>query len=418
MSSPWRRTALAVLAFFLLASLVVFALRVSNRGRFSAPYSTHGAGPEGTRALYRMVQELGFSPQRMSHEISRLEKGTMFAIAGCGGAPVRELLRPEREELLRWVEAGGLLIVAGAEGYVPHGSGLAFDKRASCADPEHDSWLESLLNDTIDEKDALPQDIMAHPSGPPLAHVLPFPTKRARTLRIGVDSQATEFISSEHGPLGLTAPLGRGRVVLLGIPESLTNRGLADGGGVVVARLLEAFAPKGPVLFDEYHLGMGERRSLIRYLRDHGYGLVALQAALVVLALLLARTARLGAPRVAASAAGVAGAPEGALRAGRNQTYVRALSRMYEQSDDQVGALQVLSRHALARLGRRYRAIGVEPERVADWLERAGFVAVASCARKIEAHAERPLERGESLVSRARQIEQDLTLAVALGDTL
>jgi hypothetical protein len=400
-----RRFALVVLGLAFAGSLLLFATRVSNRGRFSAPYSSYGAGPEGTRALYRLVQELGLVPQRLGHEIAHLEPGTLIAIAGCSGSQVRALLRPEREELTRWVEAGGLLIVAGAEGYLPDTSGLAFDRRADCRDPGQDSWLEAVLNEASTDKEALPQDIIALPTGAPLAHVLPFPTKRARTLRIGVDSHATELISSAHGPLGLTAPLGRGRVVLLGLPESLTNRRLAIGGGVVLSRLLEAFAPRGPVWFDEYHLGMGERRSLIRYLRDRGYGLVVLQVALVALALLLARTARVGKPREVASAAPRRGA-----------SYLQALSRMYEQSGDQAGALKVLARHALARLGRRYRAVGVEPERVADWLERAGFVAVASCARKIEGHAERPLERGESLLSRARQIEQDLTFAVALGD--
>jgi hypothetical protein len=400
-----HRVGFAVLGCALLASLVLFAARVSTRGRFSAPYSTYGAGPEGSYALYRLVQESKLVPQRLGHEIARLERGTLIAIAGCNGGQVRELLRPEREELTRWVEAGGLLIVAGAEHYLPESSGLSFAQRANCSDPEKDSWLEGVLKGPAAGKSALPQDILAIPSGPPLAHVLPFDTKRASTLTMGLDSHATELLSSEHGPLGFTAPMGRGRLVLLGVPESLTNRALAGGGGVVISRLVEAFAPRGPVWFDEYHLGMGERRSLMRYLRERGYGLVALQLALVVLALLFAKTARLGKARVLPSAA-----PR------KGQSYLQALSSMYERSGDQSGALQVLARHALARLGRRYRAVGVEPEQVADWLERAGFVLVASCARKIEGHAERPLERGESVVNRARKIEEDLTFAVALGD--
>jgi hypothetical protein len=409
----WRKLAWGLLGVLFVGSVVLFTARVSRRGRFSAPFSTYGAGPEGTRALYRLVEELGREPARLSHEIGHLGRGTLIAVAGCDGSQVRPLLRPEREELARWVEAGGLLIVAGAEHYLPESSGLWFDRRADCRDAEKDSWLEGLLNGPGDDADALPQDILALPFGAPLAHALPFQTKRARTLRSGIESQATELISSQYGPLGLTSPFGRGRVVLLGIPESLSNRRLAEGGGVVIARLLAAFAPEGQVWFDEYHLGMGERRSLIRYLREQGYGLVLLQAVLVVLALLLAKTARVGRPREALRS------PTHPLtaRPQRGKSYLQALSRMYEQSQDQSGALRVLARHALVRLGRRYRAAGVEPERMADWLERAGYASVASCARKIEDHAERPLERGESLVARARKIEEDFTFAVALGDT-
>ncbi len=404
--SAWRRLGWFVLAGLFVGSLVLFTVRVSRRGRFSAPFSSHGAGPEGTLALYRLVEELGMQATRLGHEIGRLEQGTLIAIAGCDGRQTRPLLRPEREELARWVNAGGLLIVLGVEHYLPESSGLTFDRRADCRDPEKSGWLASALDAKRPQGDTLPQDILAIPSGAPLAHALPFDTQRARTLRAGVDSHATELVASEYGPLGFTAPLGRGRVVLLGFPESLHNRSLAAGGGVVLARILRAFAPPGPVWFDEYHLGMGERRSLIRYLRDRGYGLSALQAVLIALALLLARSARIGPPR-----------PPRANLPRSGQSHLHALSRMYEQSRDQHGALQVLARHALTRLGKRYRAVGVEPERIVEWLERAGLASVASCARKIEEHAERPFERGESLVSRAQKIEQDLTFALALGDT-
>jgi len=403
--SALRNLGLAVLTLGLAGSLALFATQVAERGRFSAPYSTHGAGPEGSRALYRLVVELGFEPLRLGHEISRLSVGTLVAVAGCSGHPVRPLLRPEREEIERFVEAGGLLIVAGVEDYLPESSGLRLDQPADCRDPSRTSWLDELLEKSEKEQPALPKQLEATPRGAPLAHMAPFQAVSARNLRVAVDSEATVLLESEYGPLGLTAPLGRGRVVLLGIPESLTNRGLAEGGGALISRVLTAFAPAGPVWFDEYHLGMGERRSLIRYLRDRGAGPVMLQVLLVALAWLTARAARLGQARPA----------ERGLSRPR-QSYLAALSRMYEQTNDTAGALQVLSRSALARLGRRYHALGVEPEQVAAWLERAGFGAVARCAREIEAHGAEPLARGESLLGRARKIEQRLTFAVAMAE--
>ena len=52
-----------------------------------------------------------------------------------------------------------------------------------------------------------------------------------------------------------------------------------------------AYAPRGPVLFDEYHLGVGERRSMMRYLRQAGAMPFIVQLVFVAL-LLLWRAAR------------------------------------------------------------------------------------------------------------------------------
>ena len=74
--------------------------------------------------------------------------------------------------------------------------------------------------------------------GPPLSHVLPFSARpRGRARRARQPGHRPDRRSD--GPSGLTTPLGRGRVVVLGVSDALTNRNLADGGGVLVARLLK-----------------------------------------------------------------------------------------------------------------------------------------------------------------------------------
>jgi hypothetical protein len=161
------------------------------------------------------------------------------------------------------------------------------------------------------------------------------------------------------------------------------------------------------VWFDEYHLGMGERRSLVRYLRDRGYGALLLQAALVIAAALFARAVRLGRAE---------DPPRTPVRNSRD--YLSALGALYERSTDRQGALAITGQHALTRIARRYRAHGVSSERLPEWLEEAGFRAAAECARRIREHAARPLERGDSLLQRARRIEQDERFAMALADTL
>lgn len=395
MSRPARRLWPWLLALVFLGTALVAGLRVAERGRFSSPYSSYGAGPEGTLALLRLTEQLGFTAQRLNREISHLGLGTLVAIAGCHGGLVRPLLRPEREELARWVEAGGLLIVAGVDDYLPVTSGLNMDLPATCEDASRQGD-ESDAPDGLLAHERVPYRVEVTPSGPPLTNMLPFVTERARSVRALPGYEATVILESPAGILGLTTPLGRGRVVLLGVSEALTNRELAQGGGALMARLLESFAPKGPVWFDEYHLGMGERRSLVRYLRDRGFGLSLAQACLVVLAALLARAVRLGPAR------SPTGGPSLASR-----RYLAALGSLYARSRDAQGALAALARHAVRHVATHHRARAVRPEALPAWLEARGLRGPAASVRHIQALGTQPLKRGESLLARAQQIDAE-----------
>jgi hypothetical protein len=228
----------------------------------------------------------------------------------------------------------------------------------------------------------------------------------ARPLRLGHDAEATEILTSSEGTLGLTAPYGRGRVVLLGISEAFTNTALSDGGGLVFARLLRAFAPSGPVWFDEYHLGMGERRSLVGYARDLGYGSILLQGLLASIAALAALAVRI---------APVASGREQASATRVQRSFLEALGALFQRSDDTRAALELLAQSALGRLADSYHARGLPAHKLEAWLRLRGLFAAAHYAQSIARHAALPLAAGETLVSRAQAIDQDATLAVAIA---
>ena len=292
-----KRARLVLLGILgLLASLVLVyaSARVAERGRFAAPYSTFGAGPDGTRALLLLTRALGREARPFTRELSHLPRGTLVVVAGCKTSLLRKVARPEREALSSWVEAGGLLIVAGVADLLPETAGLLTADERPCPEAAPDDPLGWLWQPpAAPARRLVPAELDALAAGPPLAHLLSFKVHGALPLRVAHDAEATELLSSVAGPLALTAPLGRGRVVLLGIPDALTNHEVSDGGGLVFARLLNAFAPPGPVLFDEYHLGMGERRSVIGYLRDAGYAPLLLQGLLGVVLLMFAGSTRL-----------------------------------------------------------------------------------------------------------------------------
>jgi hypothetical protein len=194
-------------------------------------------------------------------------------------------------------------------------------------------------------------------------------------------------------------------VVLLGISEALTNEALSDGGGLVFARLLRAFAPDGTVWFDEYHLGMGERRSLIGYMRDLGYAPLLVQAIAALFLGVAAFATRVGPVRSAATGS----------QARVERSYLDALGALFQRSQDTRAALALLAEDALARIAGGYHAREVPAHKLEHWLRLRGLFAAAHYAQNIARHAGTPLGPGETLVSRAQAIDQDATLAVAIA---
>lgn len=404
---PSARIGLWLLAACAAVTLLYASLRVAERGRFASPYSSYGAGPDGTRALLMLARSLGHAPEPFARELSHLPRGTMLILSGCRGELLRKVTRPEREALARWVEDGGLLIVAGNADVLPEAAGLSIEQRASCRDDTEKTLLERALLPSPEAERGdrlLPAELTAQAAGPPLTHLLPFDVHEPWTLRAGHDTEATELLTSREGSLGLTSPFGRGRIVLLGIPEALTNHALSDGGGQVFARILRAFAPPGPVMFDEYHLGMGERRSVIGYLRDAGYSALMLQLVLSLLALL------------AAAAVRIAPAQKTAPRSFAHESFLLTLTRLYQRSQDHQGAVERLASHALARVGRHYHASDVGQDKLEVWFQTRGLFAVASYVRSLGEQGRQPLAAGETLTHRAQAIERDETAAIVVGD--
>lgn len=404
-----KRARLVLLGILgLLASLVLVyaSARVAERGRFAAPYSTFGAGPDGTRALLLLTRALGREARPFTRELSHLPRGTLVVVAGCKTSLLRKVARPEREALSSWVEAGGLLIVAGVADLLPETAGLLTADERPCPEAAPDDPLGWLWQPpAAPARRLVPAELDALAAGPPLAHLLSFKVHGALPLRVAHDAEATELLSSVAGPLALTAPLGRGRVVLLGIPDALTNHEVSDGGGLVFARLLNAFAPPGPVLFDEYHLGMGERRSVIGYLRDAGYAPLLLQGLLGVVLLMFAGSTRL-VPVHEPPARGTT----------QPRSFLDALANLYARTRDTHGALAALAQAARANIARHYQVRDQRPAALLSQLRARGLHAVALYVLRIAQHAEQPLERPESLASRARAIEQDETAATVIGE--
>lgn len=369
-----------------LVLLAYATSRVAERGRFATPYSSYGGGAKGMKGLYLLTEALGAKPVRWSRELSRLpSRALLVAFGGCDAAPARDVSRLEAEALTRFIEEGGTLLVAGAR-YAPTVTDVELEWRGrACEAP---STIERALRgqpapdaEERREERSPPSEEAERAEGeaeafaraskilealgmplfedPPEAAVpvgqevigtIPLPIRGPAALSLRPDAliKVPEVLLAIDGdlkrPAGWLLPKGRGRVIVLSSAEPFTNAGMREGDGAAFfARLVHAFAPGGPVLFDEYHLGVGEKRSAMRYFRDLGLGpaLLILCAALGVV--FWRNGASFGAPHVE-----LAPAPKGTA------SYVAGVGSLYARTNDAEAALAAITRRAIDHIAEHF----------------------------------------------------------------
>jgi len=393
-----RRVSVVALVLVGLGTSGIVCQRIAARGRYAVPYSTYGAGPEGTKALYVYAEQAGLSPRRWSQDLVGLPEGALLvAIGGCDQAPNRELSRYEVSALSEWIEAGGVLMVAGAhdylwdeagiaiaapEGCIPEGSLAAELARAERGEEPEEGREEELAErlaadpeEVVDQLLGVREEVvpeLAETSGV-LEGLGMIPLSLPGKIWSDEDVEVFLGIGKPAEPHGVILRRGEGAIVIVSSASLLQNRDLEGAsGGVVFARLVEALAPAGPVIFDEYHLGVGERRSLGRYVRDVGGGALVLQLLAVVGFALLAFGVRFGRPIKA-----VPPVPGGTA------SFVEGIGALYARTSDAAAALSLVAKQALAEVAAHHHVGSIDPARLATLLGERGRRDAAEAVRRL-----------------------------------
>ncbi len=394
-----RRVLWSLLLLGLLSTSLMICSRVAERGRYVGAYSSYGAGPKGTRGLYLLSERLGAAPTRWAQDLAALPPppAMLVALGGCDTGMARKLSRYERQELERWVEGGGTLLVAGARHYLPETLGVGFERDPRCregfrfiemedeedASATGDEDLDEVLEEAGLDAEADPESIWAVPEGKLLAGIEWVPLVEPGRIRVDDDKDFETVLSVDDAPdmpqstvrreAAVVVPHGKGRMVVLASASPLQNRTLASAeGGVIFSRIVSAYAPSGPVLFDEYHLGVGERRSMMQYFRSAGMGPVALQLLLVVGLLLLRTGTRFGGIREEL--------PE---PPGGTASFVASMGNLFSRAGDPRGAVEILVRQALGRVAHHHHMPGATAERLQRVLSARGLRSAAEAVHEI-----------------------------------
>jgi hypothetical protein len=181
--------------------------------------------------------------------------------------------------------------------------------------------------------------------------------------------------------------------------------GSSDGGELFV-RLLRNYAPGVPVVFDEYHLGIGERRSLMRYLRQMGAAPLGFQLLILVALVLWRAGARFG---------GIFPPPPEA--APESASFVIALGQLYERSADARGALELIARDAWNRIAAHHHVEAAPPARLVESLLARGATVAAQSVWDIDTAARSPEDGAVKLPARIASIDAALARAISKSGT-
>ncbi len=305
---------LGLIAFFVLIVVLTHreGIDVTQAHAAIAQRSSYRTMPEGYKALYLTLLELGYPARRHTHAFNMLpEDGGLLIVAD----PFfrRPMALKEGEELLAWLRKGNTALVA-----------LEY----------HAEFLYGILGttDTDDPReqraqlDALDREWFRAVSMPPMPVSLPAPVHLGNPMRYVTAEPLVPSFLAERAPkldtyayrrfaeripltgeqlakIGGVVPLyrdaegvavaysavGDGGIVWCASPWSFSNAGIASADNLNFVLALANLKPGAPVIFDEYHQGYGAQMTVWHLLpKVSRLGVVQVTVGLLLLFITLA----------------------------------------------------------------------------------------------------------------------------------
>jgi hypothetical protein len=217
--------------FALIAVIVLTTFQQSSAP--SIPYLSTSSAPNGTLAFKLWLDELGYKPATTSETIFDPQSSvkTIFILQ-----PTVLISATEWKVIDRWVDNGGLLVLAG-------------DNFPTITAMDHFDFSMVYAANEITEM-YVSSPILGSPvmtSKIPTQAYYGFKTARSDFLPL---------VSANGFPLIVSFEQGKGRVILSATPEPFSNLALKnDSNASLVLNLLAFTSQKGTVWFDEWHHG-------------------------------------------------------------------------------------------------------------------------------------------------------------------
>jgi hypothetical protein len=271
-----------LLVLFLLLLVVsglgaaVTLLRSSQSPESEVAYSTHTVARQGTQALQRWLEALGYRSQRIEGEAFAIPNDAHVLFTLGQSIP---LDAKETAALLSWVDRGNTLIVAGTNA----SQSVLMRSLQQKADRRFENRIEQV---------SLEQPVLGE---------LPSIPAQVNTWQ-GLSLDRTDYVqylSADRTPILVSFKRNQGRIWLSSAPFLFTNDGLNnETNAALVGAMLTGVPPGSLVAFDEYHLGFRQaaqnRQNLQALLYGTPAGWAILYALVVILGFLIINGRRLG----------------------------------------------------------------------------------------------------------------------------
>jgi hypothetical protein len=237
-------------------------------------YTSYSTGERGTKALYLLLEKLGYKPRRLRVPHLTATRAEGLAIVLVPGRP--SIDRTDVERLLEWVRQGNTLLFAPNE-YEDQLAGSLGIKLHRGRSLETSIAPFAFTNLTVGIQRLVVR------SGDRVV------TERMDVLQHFRDSVGGVVVSLREGA---------GTVVVLSDPYLMTNAGLPEGDNLtLLTNILFSYADAKTVYFDEYHHGFERRPTLLHLFRSTSLGWALLQVAAAVVLLMYSRGRRFGRPK-------------------------------------------------------------------------------------------------------------------------
>lgn len=232
--SRWRDLLLVVVLFSALAGATILTYPLLSRSEPAQPpqATTHSAAPEGCKALYLWLTDLGYEVRRIEGEFVLPSDVDVLFVLG----PTRPFTLREASQLVDWIAAGHTLvltpnpILAGDE----HPWNLLY------LDLGPERVLESEISPT--------QPLLLYPPVRRVAH-------GASCGLVTRGLNAIPLLGPAREPVMLTFTREQGRVYALAGAYPFTNAGIDQADNARLILNLAGAPGRAGIAFDEYHHG-------------------------------------------------------------------------------------------------------------------------------------------------------------------
>ncbi len=305
---------LLVMAFLLLSARSP-SVSVASPESSLALHSSYSTVPEGYKALFLTLNELGYQAKQQTRPFDLLEGKGLLIIADPYKVPISEL---DARSLFDWVREGNrvlFLVEEHPESVMALTSNEDSPEREMIFRDEDVRWMERVYDKEQGEysnEQSVPYDkaafVAAATKDSSLGATAPalsiktnyrisknevLPEKLLDLLK----KSPTPLYADNKGTALMSSEVGQGKIYWCTSPWSFSNEGIKEESNLDFVLALAGDKKGGVVLFDEYHHGFGRNISILTLLpRLTNIGLLQLVLALLLLGLTLAW--RFGPPRL------------------------------------------------------------------------------------------------------------------------